>query len=644
MVDIISKLKNAGTLTHLWDFQAGMITDLITGTVGTLSSGVTLNKEGMNCGYGNGGLDTNQTLSLGSGSFAYGGVFKLGEYSDTTQHIMGVYGSAAAIPRHGLKTSSGVFNAFLVDSDSQSVNPTYTGSNVLDSKWHALFLVVNRTTDIAYVYIDGVPYGTGTSVSALTGDFDTDTGEFSIGYVSSYGIVGSVKNACLIQGYAPTHTEIAQLSAQLLNSKYPTKPTGKSLADTTVSNDSTLTAGWNMIPVNNKIEDESGNGYYAIIYKATHEKDPVIGDTLKMEGSGHYAGINGLNKTDFNNKSWTISVLAKPSASGELALFGTTASTPRLYFTTNYISYDDSNVATFNNTGTAGVPHLWVATYNKDTEELKTYLDGELEDTQSHAVETGFTSLALNIGTGGASTFTGNMGAVKVYLDTVKSADWVATEYNKVKNTAVTFKTDWGVQEIPATNCVEDKFLSNTPFQCSASSGSHKITTETINGQQCKVIECTSSGHLYIPSQKMASNSTEAAYGEWEFWLYYNGSADSQGFYFINSNKLAYPNTLNSYTLYLSTTYTDARILRVNGASSSTLISGGTIITGWNKIRITRDSSGVWKLWLNDTYIGTVTDNTYTTSTYFVAMMQTGNKFAYADKSGGHSIIKRPLP
>jgi len=59
-----------------------------------------------------------------------------------------------------------------------------------------------------------------------------------------------------------------------------------------------------------------------------------------------------------------------------------------------------------------------------------------------------------------------------------------------------TFHTDWGVTESPANETAG--YLSNTPFEIST--GTWKITTDTIDGKECKVIECISAGDIVFPN------------------------------------------------------------------------------------------------------------------------------------------------
>jgi len=59
-----------------------------------------------------------------------------------------------------------------------------------------------------------------------------------------------------------------------------------------------------------------------------------------------------------------------------------------------------------------------------------------------------------------------------------------------------------------------------------------------------------------------------------------------------------------------------------------------------HKIKVTRSSTGVFKLYVDDVLIGTATDNTVTTGECIYINADAGDKVNYSDIDGGNCIIK----
>jgi hypothetical protein len=124
---------------------------------------------------------------------------------------------------------------------------------------------------------------------------------------------------------------------------------------------------------------------------------------------------------------------------------------------------------------------------------------------------------------------------------------------------------------------------------------------------------------VYLPTTAMECNTTEAAYGTWDFWAYwpdssrfivalvasdtYFGDLDGYGLVFENDGSLA----LYRY---------DGNVPALIGSTAAATVPADS----WVHIRVTRDAVGMWALFY-DVGAGwvcpfSITDNAYTTSDY----------------------------
>jgi hypothetical protein len=251
--------------------------------------------------------------------------------------------------------------------------------------------------------------------------------------------------------------------------------------------------------------------------------------------------------------------------------------------------------------------------------------------------DTAFT--ASNIVLGNETIYLeGLMGPTRIYSD-AKASTWVTTEYDKSKNAL--WRTNWGIHTSVAARAAGD-FLENSPF--AVVSGTHQISTATIENTTCKVIECVTSGRFYVPSSQFHQTPTEAAYGEWNFWI---NKADASNLVVpIIGDGSATGSYQVGFNADESISLTETGV----GVLWSTAAAYFTAAT-WYNFKITRSNAGVFTAYLNDVLIdvtggsGTnpVTDNTTTTSTYLTFDIDAGDKVAYSDLVGDHSIIKRVM-
>jgi hypothetical protein len=268
----------------------------------------------------------------------------------------------------------------------------------------------------------------------------------------------------------------------------------------------------------------------------------------------------------------------------------------------------------------------------------------------------------ISIGSTGASFLVdGHVGYLTTYNTKITDAEipelysertpmkWATKTSSKFSNTDGSgdlegWKTDYGAS-VNKTNVISG-FLDDTPYI--ATTGAWRISTDTINGQNIKMIDCKTSGVLSIPTSEFGQTSAEAAYGKWEFWINHADASETI-IGFINSVAGAYSNAnQDGYSLWLDSS---ERLIMKEVASGSETAKG-TTATGyfaaatWHKITITRSGAGAFTLYLNDTIVtvstgdNPFTDTTFTTSNYINFDIDAGDKIAYADVTGNHAFVK----
>jgi hypothetical protein len=234
------------------------------------------------------------------------------------------------------------------------------------------------------------------------------------------------------------------------------------------------------------------------------------------------------------------------------------------------------------------------------------------------------------VGGNASATFEGDLIAPQIFAE-AKDATWVAEQYQLGLNAL--WQTDFAAQESIANETTG--YLSNTPF--SIQSGTWKISEDVIDDQPVKVIECVAAGVLSVPISALNQTPGEGAYGTWDFWI--NKADPSDALISIVSQNLVSA----SLGYYVRVDTSEAVSLVEAGVGD--LITGGSVTAAtWHSITVTRTSSGVFSLYVDDTLVGSATDVTLLTSSYVLLDLDAGDKFAFADKNGNHSLIKRLIP
>jgi hypothetical protein len=130
------------------------------------------------------------------------------------------------------------------------------------------------------------------------------------------------------------------------------------------------------------------------------------------------------------------------------------------------------------------------------------------------------------------------------------------------------------------------------------------------------------------------------AYGEWTFDFYKGAAGNFVSVSLTSDTKTALPTT--GYTFLARATDNNLQMKEYPGATVH-INTGFSYYENatWYRIRITRSAVGVWGMWIRGgafsgwTLVGTATDNTSTTSNYFVLDFDAGDKVA--------NIVFKPL-
>lgn len=206
---------------------------------------------------------------------------------------------------------------------------------------------------------------------------------------------------------------------------------------------------------------------------------------------------------------------------------------------------------------------------------------------------------------------------------------WPTKVRQRVNSTLWT--TAWGAYE--SNGNTTGGQLENSEFQ--VSSGSFKISRDTIENRDCKVIECVTAGVFYVPTSFLNQTQTESAYGTWRLW--WSKATSNNLVVMIIDSLIGNSSQGNNYNFIHRTDGTiDLRRGTTNIAGSSTTYAVDT----WHSLDISRGSAGEFVMIANNEINATVTDNTHTTSAYMVFDFDAGDKIAIADINNGHTITK----
>lgn len=468
---IIQKYKASGTLVRWHDFRSGCIDDFtgnVTATFITTDGNPSLNREGLVCTKGQlRGVDSG-TLNVGTNDFSVVALFKGNAYDLAYGLIRGDTGAGAILPMY-IEVATGRPRLYL---DGSAYSPA-SGATICDGKTHVLGLSADRSGNATW-YLDGVLYGSIDISAAVAASISTD--DLAIGCdtnTSSAGWPGTIGAALVFNNQLLTATEISQLTSELLAQKWPTKPKSKTVATSLIElSDSGLVGAWDMKPQGSTIVDLTTNKNGTLIGGVSSVKT-ILGDALEFDGTTGYVAIGDTSQTVQTVAFWVK---------------GTTT-------TEDFMDLDGG-------THTIEVAAGTITATGFDTPTI--YIDGNADTTFTadtwHRIvvttATGFSVSNLNLGKE-TIYLEGKMTAPEMWSDE-KSSAWVSADYKKGAS-LVEYKTDWGVN-VSVANVTSGQ-LENSDFW--NTTGTHKIETDTHNGQLVKVINPVVGGTLTLRAETL---------------------------------------------------------------------------------------------------------------------------------------------
>ena len=131
---------------------------------------------------------------------------------------------------------------------------------------------------------------------------------------------------------------------------------------------------------------------------------------------------------------------------------------------------------------------------------------------------------------------------------------------------------------------------------------------------------CASTGTAYI--------SSTVAYGEWEYEFYKDGGATVVDVAFISDGVTI--NYSNDYLVRIKNT--EDMYLVKDGSTLMGTAVGFVSLDAWHHVKITRSGSGEFYVYVDEALMSVTqgtnpaTDNVYTTNTYFLLDLDTGDK------------------
>jgi hypothetical protein len=474
--------------------------------------------------------------------------------------------------------------------------------------------------------------------------------------------IPSTFGAILATNRALTADEHYQVYEELRTMTWPNKTWSRNMGQLTIDpNQNGLVAGYDMIPVDGIVKDLSGNGNHGTINGSGFEFTE-IGPSMKFDGVDDFIEIasdSSMDVTDDLTLSCWVkttstqgSLIAKWNTTGDqrsyaLVMDGT--SRLRLYLSSDGLGFE-SEFDDVSNTINDGIWKQVASVFTKANNTVQFYIDGVATESKIFTAETGgvynsTSTIRLGDETGGGigGFLEGSISQPKIITRALTQAE--ITEEYQADAKAVNWKSDYGVCESVAAETSGE--LSNSPFRIE--SGSFKLSTDTIGGDTCKVIECSATGLIQIPAAYFHGDETQAAYGAWEFWVNKKLDGTRLRVGFIGDNPVD-PNDpqYSGYAFQFSSGEAVTLVEFSNGTPSTLNSTSNSFvqIDTWYKMKITRSSNGEFTIYLDDVIIpvttGTnpVTDTSNTISRHIVLDFDTGDKVAYAAPNGDCSIVK----
>ncbi len=639
-MSVTDDLISAGELASLWDYRSGVFDDLSGSgmNLNTLSGTPQFNREGLTFN----GVDETLNYDAVGISLAGRSVFGLCRRNRNTgadQYVMGT--SSDGSHRFGFGfNAAGEFHVNMWNGAAYLSKR----SNAVLAKgvWYFFYVYFKDMTTTPELYIDGVEQSGG------TGTFNLSTPGLIIG--SRVGVLSFLDGSIATIGVIDrplTSTEIVQLMGETRHNPWPTKTRAR-VASTKLPGIDGLTAAWLMKPQGGTVPNLGPSANDGVISgNLIHGKHPV-GSALTFRANDE--SINCGNAA-LTGASFSVAMCFLAHGRGE-ANFGRFVEQgySRCLI---HVSNSDTNL-TFRYYGSAGnsvrslnngyIQNHWsilVLAYDAATTTISWYLNNVLVDSWSDTF-TWTTSHPLAIGNAstGSRAFDGEIAYVQNYDHALTAGERGLLQDGMAS--AIQYASAWGTPVSDAA--VASGQLEKTGFEVGA--GSFKVSTDTIDGERVKVIECVTAGSVSINMNQFMT-PTETAYGTWE-WKFYKGTTSSTlYFYFVSSHPLL-SDPIDGYRVVIDSTERVDFRRTVGGGTAILMQSAAAVVTigAWHTMKITRSAKGKFFLYLDGVLItpalgsNPVTNTTNAIGKYFLADIDTADKIAFSGL-GGHAIVKQ---
>lgn len=490
-------------------------------------------------------------------------------------------------------------------------------------------------------YLDGVYKGEGSNTLTFTADDSplfimnvNGGGKPQTNPLKGVLIYDTVlTNSQIAQAYEWTQTETTSPSYPKKNFHFPSLVSGR---------EDGLIAAYDMKNVGQKIIDKTGNGNDGAITKAYQTKTP-FGPGLDFD-LGCVVNCGSDSSLD-DLAPFTFSFMLKPRSAGEesagrivdKSTFTIQESTLQLIQVTANFSGDNGLWSTPVGSSLFDKWSHIVVSYDRSSSDNAPiiYIDGVSQSITTTIPPTGtFASdatLSLQIGnTSFIRAMDGQVADFRAY-NKILSQSEVSFLYKQYAT--LPYLIDDLKDANESISAESGAFLSNTEWRID--SGSFKISRDETNKPREKVIECTSAGMLYTPSQQ--------AFGTWEFSIL---KADSSNPYVsLTADKVLGSEEGDQTAVYLEITNKEAIRLRRNNSGLASLfytIDDYINHSTWYRLRIEKRYDGQFTVYIkggsftNWTLVDPTggygtnpeTYNQITDSNYLIFELDSGDKVA----------------
>lgn len=638
MSDLIQEKLADGTLVGWWDFRAGHIDDLSgNSNDGSFASSPVFSKASLRFD----GVDDAIAMgNVGITDYPFTLVAAYRESDTTSDQILISVADASSGFYHALALIGGDISLRYYDA----FPPTDLMYVQNKQEWHVV-VGVWAAVDDRKLYVDGIERN---SDNVSIGPIVTDSLKIGVSADSTpYGYFNGVISTGAVFDTTLTATEIAQLTVELRDMVWPGKITAQAKAKQLIrlgyiTGELNPLGVWDMKPAGGGIPDLAPGGNDLTVYG-----QPVYGHSLLGYSARLTDSVNRFETTDAIDTNWlTISAWIwldgwGGNNTGRIfdngkCIFRVDGVNARLVFSsdggvTEAVSANDSLAL-------GRWIHVCASRGNGGAVNL--YVDSALSGGADQASGTPVAaSTALVIGNNAAANRALEgmivMPSTRLYNAT---AAQVTALYAKGAE-VVQFKTDWFTRVSDAA--VASGQLEDTPWQ--VDSGTWKISTDIIDGETVKVIECVTAGTIYIPVDGIMTQE-DAAYGTWEAWAYKDDTADVLDLVFVadtiggleaggqDGYGFRYKDVDDGIYMYETT----AGALNELGH-----FSGITPVGSWYHLHMDRRYDGLVSMWVgDDSGVGSAYGTAHTTGTYICITADAGCKVAIADTKGGHAFTK----